>query len=472
MHWLLLPLLILGAIMMTASTLNAAANPRNKPNLVLFIADDLTWGDIGPNGSTEIRTPNFDRVAKEGMNFKRAFSASPTCTPSRSAIYTGMYPMHNGAHANHSWINEGIRTWPEYFHDIGYRVVLAGKTHIGPREQFPFEYLPDSNIMPPGKDGVLWTDLNTKAVDHLLASHDQSKPLCLIVCSHSPHVYWMDADGYDPATLKLPPYLIDTPETRADRAKYDTDVSHLDQQVGQVLDSLDRHGYADNTLFMFTADHGAQWPFAKWNLYDLGLRMPFLVRWPGHLKPGSSTDAMISLIDILPTMLDAAGGKPPEGIDGRSFMPVLNGHTDRFRDAVYQTHTGDAKMNRSPMRGVRTDRYHYILNLLPDTIYQTHIDKGIAADGQHYWKSWVRVAETSPAAAGVIHRYQHRPPDELYDVQADPNEQHNLATDPAHAKELSRLQDMVKQWRIEQGEDLNKVPMPEDGRKGPLLYAK
>src|SRR4051794_5551382 len=186
------------------------------------------------------------------MTFNYAFAPSATCTPSRSAIYTGLYPFRNGAHTNHSLVNDGVRSLPQYFPDLGYRVVLAGKTHIGPRASFPFEYLEDSNIMPPGKHELLWTDLSTAAVDKLLADHDKSKPLCLVVCSHSPHVYWLDNTSYDPAKITLPPYLLDTPETRAMRCKYYTDVSWMDKQVGEVLDSLSKHGLAEQTLFAFT----------------------------------------------------------------------------------------------------------------------------------------------------------------------------------------------------------------------------
>src|SRR5215204_3632692 len=160
-------------------------------HFVLFIGDDLSWHDIGPYGNSDVHTPYLDALARESLIFRGAFAASPTCTPSRSAIYTGLYPVRNGAHANHSIINDGISTLPAVMGKLGYRVVLAGKSHIGPRGQFPFEYLENSNIMPPGKNAVLWTDLNTARIDQLLAQHDRNQPLCLIVAAHSPHVFWL-----------------------------------------------------------------------------------------------------------------------------------------------------------------------------------------------------------------------------------------------------------------------------------------
>ncbi|HMJ88791.1 MAG TPA: sulfatase [Candidatus Acidoferrum sp.] len=451
--------------------MTSAASPAASPHIVLFVADDFSWHDCGAYGSTVVHTPNIDRLAREGLTVRRAFAASPTCTPSRAAIFTGLMPMRNGAHSNHSLVREGVRTLPAFMKDLGYRVVIAGKTHIGPRDQFPFEYLTNSNVMPPGKRGVLWTDLNTTAVDQLLAKHDARRPLCLVVCSHSPHVYWKENEGYDPTKITLPPFLLDTPETRQARCRYYSDVSWMDKQVGEVSDSLRRHGYVDNTLFIFTADQGAQWPFGKWNLYDEGIRAPLLIRWPGKIKPAATTDAMISLVDILPTMVEIAGGKPMADWDGRSFLNVLLGKTNHHRAEIYATHTGDKEMNRTPMRSIRTDRFKYILNLIPETRFTSHISEGVALDGRDYWDSWVKLAETDRKAAAVISRYRNRPREELYDVLSDPFELKNLASDSTHARTLAELREKVRLWRLQQGEDLNRIFMPEDGRIGPLRYA-
>lgn len=444
----------------------------SRPHVVLFISDDHTWHDCGPYGAKDVRTPNLDRLAREGMRFDAAFAASPTCTPSRSAIYTGFYPFRNGAHANHSLVRDGLRSLPHRMQELGYRVVLAGKTHIGPRPVFPFEYLPDSNVMPAGKDHVLWTDLNTGAVDRLLAAHDRKQPLCLLVCSHSPHVYWPENEGYTPEKVRIPPYLLDTPETRTVRGRYYTDVSWMDRQLGEVRSSLEKHGYTPNTLFVYTADQGAQFPFGKWNLYDAGIRAPLLASWPGKIRPRSTNRALVSLVDLLPTVIEAGGGTAPAELDGRSFLPVLHGQAQQHREEVFAAHTGDARMNRSPMRCIRTGRYKLIRNLAPETPYKTHIDAGVSADGRDYWTSWEQKAERDPAAARVVHRYRHRPAEELYDLREDPYELKNLAAEARHAKRLADLRKRLDAWRVQQGEDLNRVPLPEDARKGPLPYAR
>lgn len=453
----------------TAVAARQEPRPPGRPDIVLFIADDLTCSDIGPYGGVDANTPRLNQLAKQSLRFDNAFAASPTCAPSRSALYTGLFPIRNGAHANHSRINDGVETLPAYLAKLGYRTVIAGKTHIGPRPQFPFEYLKNSNVRPPGVNNVLLTDLGVDAIDELLQTHDRSQPLCLIVAAHSSHVVWKKNETYDPQAIKLPPHLYDTPQLRETRVDYYTDVTQLDTEVGQVLDSMQRHGYAD-ALFMFTADQGAQFPFEKWNLYDAGIKVPLLVRWPGRVAPETTTDAMVSLIDVLPTMFAAAGETPPAGIDGSSFLNVLEGKSDDARDAIFAAHTGDLEMNQAPMRTIRTRQLKYIENLAPEIPFTTHISKGEGAE--NYWKDWVARSGADPAAAAVVDRYEHRPAEELYDVAADPYELHNLANDPAYAGQKSKLRARLHAWRTEQGEDLSKVLMPADAQRGRFPYAE
>jgi arylsulfatase A-like enzyme len=288
-------------------------------------------------------------------------------------------------------------------------------------------------------------------------------------------VFWIENDGsYDPKKITVPPYLLDTPQTREMRCKYYSDVSHMDAQLGDVLASLAKHGYDDaGTLVMFTSDQGAQWPFAKWNLYDAGIRVPLMARWAGKIKPGTTTDALVSLVDLLPTMLNVAGAvdQLTPKLDGRSFLPVLLGQSDRHDEAVFASNTGDGNMNRSPMRAVRTSRYKYIFNLLPDALFKTHISDGGGEDGLYYWRSWEALAKSDAHAREVIEHYRHRPAEELYDIQADPYELKNLAGDASHASDLAAMRELLRKWRLDQGEDLSKVSMPEDSRKGPLPYA-
>lgn len=430
------------------------AQPRG-PNIVLFIGDDLGVGDIAPYGNAVVRTPNLTELAGESLRFTRAFAASPTCSPSRSAIFTGLMPFRNGAHANHTGIREGTLSLPHYLGGLGYRVALAGKLHVGPRDVLPFELIEGTNVPEPGKagEGVLWTDLHMPPVDRWLAERSAAEPFMLVVADHSPHVIWPENADYDPAAVDVPSTHIDTPAYRASRARYYSDVTKMDANVGLLMESLARHGLAENTIFVFIADQGPQLAFGKWGLYDAGIQSPLLVRWPGRVAPGASTEALVSLVDLLPTFLEAAGGQAPEGIDGRSFLPVLEGRATTHHDEVFASHTGDNLMNRTPMRMLRTDRYKYILNLAPEVLYTTHMDLATDHDGgREYWPSWRAASFREVHAASVLWRYHNRPAEELYDLEADPSEVRNLAADPAYTRLLDSFRTRLADWRAEQGD--------------------
>ena len=425
-----------------------AKETNQPPHLVLFLADDHGAADAGCYGNPHVHTPHLDRLAGEGLRFERAYCASPSCTPSRSALYTGLMPARNGAHPNHSPVRDGTKSLPHYLSKLGYRVVLFGKSHIAPREAFPFEYV-EGRIPPTGPDQG--SALNTEALDRFLASHDPQEPLCLIVSSWSPHIPWPENDNYDPAEVDLPPGSVDTPESRKARARYYTDVTQLDSRLGSCLESLARHGFADNTFFIYAADHGAQWPFAKWNLYEAGTRVPLIVRWPGHVQIGQTSRALVSLVDLLPTFVEAAGGESSKNIDGRSLLPLLSGKTAQHREAIFTTHTGDGRMNRSPMRAVRTERYKYIRNLQPEQKYETHISRGVARDGRDYWESWLAAAKNDPAAQRTVDAYEKRPGEEFYDLALDPHEQRNLAAELSESLK-AELRQQLAGWRKDQGE--------------------
>jgi len=396
---------------------------RRRPNIVLFLSDDHGWLDSGCYGNKVVETPNIDRLAKEGMRFTRAFTTSPTCTPSRCSLLTGLYPHRNGAHPNHSTMRARVKTLPSYFADIGYRVVHEGKTHVMPQKAFPWESRWD-NRRP-----------SVRRIDALLADPGD-KPLFLYVASREPHVPWTKRPAYDPAAATVPPYLEDTPRTRGSLVRYYTDVRNCDRELGRVLALLEKHKMTDNTIVFYTSDNGAQFRHAKWELYDAGIRMPFVVRWPGRVKPGTVTDAMVSFVDMLPTLMAAAGGRPPADIDGRNFLGVLEEKTEKHRDAIFATHTGDVKptrrLNYFPMRALRTDTHKYILNLVTKNtafIRDRRVAKQI--NGEWVW-----------------------PEEELYDLRVDPHELKNIADGPAHQATRVALRKRLLDICRQQGDTL------------------
>ena len=450
----------------------AAAARDAKPHIVMYISDDHGLQFAGCYGNKAVRTPNIDALAEQGKRFDAMFAASPTCVPSRSVIYTGLYPARNGAMGNHTSCRPDVKSLPTYLKPLGYRVVLANKSHVQPRAVFDFEYIKATLPRNPQQPRRYRAEgLDTKAVDRLLAAHasqNPGQPLCLILGDNSPHVTWETNRTYDPARLPVPPYMVDTPKTRTALSRYYQDITTMDGRIGEVLASLKTRGYEDNTLFIYTSDQGPEWPHCKWTVYDTGIRTPFIARWPGKIKPRSACDALISFVDITPTFIDIAGGKAPEGLDGRSFRGVLLGEADTFRETVFACHTGDGTMNVFPQRGVRTKRYKYVLNLRPENTWTTHFTKvpGIPDSHKDVWDTWVAKARSDPKAARLVDLIEHHPAEELYDVQADPYELNNLAAKGEMKQTLDRMRGHLKAWMKSQGDEGLKTEAENAARHG------
>jgi uncharacterized sulfatase len=372
------------------------------------------------------------------------------CTPSRSSIYTGLWPIRHGAHHNHQFVRDGVQSVAHFFGALGYRVALAGKSHVGPPAAFPFEFLPGSHI------GPEQVRIDGQMNDILGVIRDTTAPFFLVVADSRPHTIesepggWPDPVLYAPGDVVLPPYLVDTPETRYERAGYYDLITQLDGLIGRVLDELDATGKARDTIVVYVADHGAGFAFEKWTNYEAGLRVPLIVRWPGHVRAGTRSDAMVSLVDLLPTLLELAGAPAVAGLDGASFAPVLRGERRTHRDLVYALHSNVGIVNGGayPIRSVRDTRWHYVRNLLPDASFTNNVTEV----GQGGWPSWVARAAGDPFAAARVARYQHRPAEELYDLEADPAELNDVATDPASAGVLQRLRPALDAWMAEQGD--------------------
>jgi arylsulfatase A-like enzyme len=432
----------------------------DRPHLVVYLADDWGYEFAGCNGNRAIRTPHLDALAKEGTRFTKVFAASPTCSPSRAALYTGLYPARNGLMGNHTTCRPDVKSLPAYLGPLGYRVVLANKVHVGPRSVFGFEYLKAELPKDPANPRRYRAEgLDTAVIDRLLRDHARDRPnqpLCLVIADNGPHVTWEPNRTYDPQALPLSPILVDTPVTRTALANYYQDVTSTDRRLGEVLASLRRHGFEKDTLFVSTSDQGAEWPHCKWTLYDTGLRVPFVVRWPGKVAAGAGAvcDALISLVDVTPTFLDLAGGQVPDGLDGRSFKDVLFGKVRSFRTEVFASHTGDGDMNRFPQRGVRGERYKYILNLHPERRWTTHFTlvPGIPNSHKEVWDSWVAKAKSDPATARLLAVMERHPAEELYDTRDDPYELTNLAGQAELLPVLEELRAKLKRWRAAQGD--------------------
>lgn len=425
-------------ITLFAAAFSAAA--QTQPNLVFIIADDMTYRDLGCYGG-QAHTPNIDHLATQGMRFERCFQAASMCSPTRHNIYTGLYPVKSGAYPNHAFAKKGTKSIVHYLGDLGYRVALSGKTHIKPKETFPFEYSGKGN------------NPDMEAVNALMIESAASDtPFCLFACSNEPHTPWNkgDASIYPPEKVVLPPYIVDTPKVREDFSAYLAEITYYDGQVGEILALLEENGLSENTLVMVVSEQGNAFPFAKWTCYGNGLQSAMIVRWPGQVEAGAVTDALVEYCDVVPTFVVAAGGTPASVLDGKSLIPVLKGDATRHKDYVYGEVTTRGIINGTdsyPIRTVRGERFRLIWNLNPTAKYTNACTRAEA------FQSMIAKATAGDAhAEEFVSKYHFRPEFELFDCNADPLEMNNVAGNPEYAKVVTRLKGKLDDWMTDQGD--------------------
>lgn len=437
----------------------------DKPNFLLIIADDLTWSDLGCRGNPDVKTPNIDRLASEGMTLRKMFTPAPTCSPTRHALYTGLFNIRSGAYPNHTRAYDGTASLFTHLKAIGYRVGIAGKTHVGPPATFPYEVLTT-------------TADDTPALAEFI-NRDKSQPWFAVLASTDPHEDWNRGPKnlYDPKKLKVPPWQHDNWVTRTNVANYYAEITQLDKQVGDALEALEKSGQANNTVVLFVSEQGSSFPYGgKWSLYDNGIRTSSFIRWPGKIKAGSTSEALMEYVDVPPTFLEMAGvdsikvdtGCPDvngkRGFDGLSFLPILLGKTNQLRDYVFAQHTTIGIIGAKepyPIRAVRDRRYKFIRNLAPENRYWVFFLHGTITA-----KSWEQDAANDPALAARWNWMSHRPAEELYDLENDPYETKNLATDPKLAGTKARLSRELDAWMTQQGDKGMETELAAKSRQG------
>jgi N-sulfoglucosamine sulfohydrolase len=445
--------LIIFLIFFPFSLLATNNNNSAYPNILIIIADDCTYNDLPLYGGTNVKTPNIDKLASQGMTFNKAYVTMSMCVPCRAELYTGMQPARSGVCWNHSIARTGMKSIVHYLGDLGYRTGIAGKVHADPREVYPFEMV----------DGVErncvseTAEYDAEKLREFIVK-DRNQPFCLVTALVVPHIPWTvgDPSHFNPQELELPPYLADTKETREEFAKYLAEIEVLDQQVGSTLNLLEDEAVAENTIVIFTSEQGAQLPFCKWTNWDMGVHTGFIVRWPGKVKSGVRTDALIQYADVLPTLIDALGGKVETDFDGSSFLEVLKGEKDTHRDFAYFMHNNVPEGPSYPIRSVTDGEFHYIRNLKPEELY---IEKHLMARMplNNYWPSWVFESTNNKKTLDLITRYMKRPGEELYNTAYDPNELSNLAEDSKMKSIKMQLSYALDKWMKQQGDPGAKI---------------
>ena len=428
------------------------ATPR--PNIVLAIADDWSFGHAGVYGDRAVRTPNFDRIAREGAIFTHAFTASPSCTPSRAALLTGQ-AIHRLGESGNLWstLARQHAVYPDLLEAAGYVVGHAGKGW-GP-----------GRVEPGGRDRNP-AGPRFESFDAFLRQRPSDRPFCFWFGSTNPHRPYAPNTGatlpVDLASVTVPAYLPDTPEVRADLLDYYFEVERFDSELGALLAALERAGELEHTIVIVTSDNGMPFPRAKANVYDAGARMPLAIRWPARVRAGIGVDALVSLTDLAPTLLEAAGQRVPAVMTGRSLLPLLRGGDESGRDAVFIERERHANVRRGdlsyPVRAVRTGEYLYIRNLRPE--------RWPAGDPEAYFavgafgdidsgpsKSVLLDRRSAPGVARSLElATARRPPEELYHLPEDPHQLSNVAGQAGHEKARRRLRARLEAWMRETGD--------------------
>ena len=437
-----------------ADKISAQAPASGRPrNILLIIADDQGY-DMSCVG-TPVQTPVLDRLAGEGTLFTEGYATVSSCSSSRSTMFTGLYSHTNGmyglAHDVHNFsLLDDVKTIPWMLKQAGYTTCLVGKKHVKPDNLLPY----DAWLVPEetGKRDV--AIMAHEAGRWIKAQGD--KPFFVTIGYSDPHRApvnfgntqdWpeIQTKRYAPSEVEIPSHLPDLPGVREDLAEYYTSVSRLDAGVGLLLQELKESGHADDTLVIYLSDNGRPFPGAKDALYTEGLHLPLIVRAPGA-KGGVRSRAMVSWIDVGPTMLDWAGVKPPADyrytLPGRSLLPILEQADPSGWDRVFATHSFHEINQYYPMRAIRTRRYSYYRNLEPSLAFAISGDMEVSP-------SWKAISSTPGAKLGKrsVKSYLHRPAEELYDLRADPLELVNLAGKPSHAAALADLRKQLDEWR-------------------------
>jgi N-sulfoglucosamine sulfohydrolase len=428
-----------------------------QKNVVVIVADDL-GRQLGCYGDKAARTPHLDALAAEGTRFDLAFCTTASCSPSRSVILTGLHNHSNGQYGlQHATHNFGARTFvrslPVLLRKAGYRTCSIGKMHVQPEELFRFERYANEGIAG-GRNPVRMAE-NAEA----FLREEDSRPFFLYFCPTDPHraqtgfanetrYAGVEPQTFDPAKVPVPAYLPDLPEVRQELAEFYQSVNRVDQGVGRLLRALRETGHDKHTLILFLSDNGIPFPGAKTTVYDAGTRLPLLVRDPAQVDPGLVSQALVSWVDLAPTILDFAGIAGPDyPLHGKSLLPLLRGEADNSaplleRDAVFASHSFHEVTMYYPMRSIRTRKFRYIFNLAHQLPFPA---------AQDLWSSptWQTILARNDERYGRrnVRDYIHRPRHELYDLEADPDEVVNLADRPEQAKILAELQQRVHEFQ-------------------------
>ena len=407
-----------------------AQQESKTPNIVFYLSDDQDLLDYGVYGNPNVQTSNADLLASQGMKFSNFYTGQAICAPSRSQIFTGMYPVKNGCMANHIGVKPDIKSITSLLKQSGYEVVLAGKSHVKPNKVFDWtHYFPKINNR----------YLPLEQIDDYLKN--VNNPFCLIIASDYPHGPYPQTSNYSKADIFKLPY--DPSYIGNHKPGYYQNIQDDNDQLGQVLNMVDNYGLKENTMFIYASDHGLS---GKWSLKEQGLRVPFIVRWPGKIKPNTTSETLLTLVDVLPTILEVSNTEIPSEIDGKSFLETLNGSKMKIHDYVFgvSTRQNIRECKIFPSRMIRGNRYKLIRNFNSVEVVNSNLGDNPVIN------EFAKIGAES---------FPNVPYEELYDLEKDPYQKVNLIDNPKYKKTRNRLSVALENWMKSQEDFLLDNPI-------------
>ena len=422
---------------------------ESATNVLLIVSED-NGQELGCYGEPYVKTPNLDKLASEGVLFRNAYVAQAGCSQSRASFLTGLFPHQNG--------QIGLATWKFRMYDkntpnivrslkeAGYRTGIIGKLHINPESAFPFDF---EAI---GKSNFSRQDLPGYAREAKAFINAGDEPFFLSINypdAHRPFIPQVNGLPQEPLTGNevepLAYFGIDNPQLRQQTADHYNCMMRLDTLIGDILQVLEDSGKAKDTLVAYFADHGADMLRGKRTSYEGGTRIPFIIRWPGRAKTQLVSTELVSLVDLVPTLLEATGAEPIPNLPGKSLMPLMKGDKTDWRTHLFTEFHLHSAQNFYPQRTIRNDRYKLIVNLMPG-----RVNPGNQFTKNRFFEDLISTIDQAPDLIRSAYHLMERPPKfELYDLKEDPYEFNNLAEDPNYWEIRSDLEKRLDAWRHE-----------------------
>lgn len=435
--------LIIIAIISGFATGLFAQNSADRPNIIVFIADDISWDDFGIYGNKDVQTPNIDKLGREGIRFDNTILTTSSCSPSRISIMTGRYPHNTGAAELHTEPRREFKSIASQLRNKGYHTGQAGKWHMGELLRKGFDVVHDKGA----ENGDGGEDMWVPSIQQ----RDRDKPFFFWFAAVDAHRPWGEnrfAGSHLPDSLEIPETLVDDKPTRKDIAQYYDEIKRFDYHIGKVVQTLKDEGIYDNTLLFIMADNGRPFPRDKTRMYDSGLRTPFIAHWPNKLKAGSSK-SLISAIDLAPTILDVCGVEIPESFQGSSFKKLLSEPDSDFRRYAFGEHNWHD--HEAHERVVRTPDFLYILNSRPQFPNQGPAD---ALNSSSFRSLQMVKADGTLTEVQYDVFLEPRPGEELFKISEDANQYNNLVSNKEYNATLEALRKVLQAWMLETADNI------------------